>query len=117
VREIFQNLVAPLRGICDLNSQALGDFRVAAPINFAAERLPASLQYRRLFRAFLIPGAKFRPQCSAGFQSIVPWAAMKPQEIFFRTAPDIVEHIANRRKVLLDRSVTAPGAIEADAFG
>ncbi len=35
--EIFQNLVAPLRRICDLNGKALGDFPVPARIDFAGE--------------------------------------------------------------------------------
>ena len=41
---------------------------------------------------------------------------MKPEEIFFRALPEVIEHITNGREVLLNRAVAALCAIEADAI-
>ena len=59
------------------------------------------------FRALMIIRAKFLPQRFARFHFVIPRAAVEPEEEFFGAGFNILQRIAHRREVLLDRAVTA----------
>src|SRR4051794_27583908 len=86
-------------------------------VDFAGERLPGGLKSQDLSRALKIFKTQFVPQCFAGFHLVIPRATMKPEQKFFRTTRDVIERIANRRKILFDGAVAVLCAIKTDALG